>query len=607
MLYSSDPVPALLSDAFASAITPSFDSFQDAGWAESIDYSHEPTHSFFGAEAARMQAQTFTDFSDRAWGAVSAICADPTQLGLACDTAMILQIPMAVGLGALSLANDVAVLAKSPSLALEPLRDPINTGKHIGQGIQNFFHETNPFRQGQALLANFADPAFAGVHLAGELAGLARVAGHASQSLLTHTSRALSDWAPQVGSRGFGNLGPSGLTSVGMNLLMPPFQNTFYAIPPHIEGLDYFENNPAWAFSTGSLAGTVAQIVSATGRDRNLVLYSESSAKDLEVPELQDAHSRVALLKVDGKSTTEGINRIIDQTPHITSFHNIFGVGGGGVKDTAMALQLELASRLDLKFEHETSFVSIPTQLSTIAAGTHFIVKDGNTVLITQPPALTVVPLDVLLNMDPVRSTNSLRSGLGDYLAGISFAASQAHYEGLPLHQALDELAAQPITLLQGVESSLRNGGSWHSAASIQSLAQALTDCVNYAAPRVSDEHNFFYAAEPLREAHQTAWPSHGEFVSFGTLMQTEAYGHMTGDFSLSDSLRASFGHVGLPNSVDSLARLGARPDQVERALMILPEAFKPKTPGLLRDLLGQFPLNERATAVNDLLNFRRP
>ncbi len=373
-----------------------------------------------------------------------------------------------------------------------------------------------------------------------------------------------------------------------------------------VRGFEHLPTHPSWAFSKGSLAGTVTQVADALGRPKSLVLYSGSSSGDLEVPGLQTGRYGTTLLRVDGTNTSDAINGIIDRTPGIWSYEAIMGVGGGGVKDMAQTLHTTLGQREGKGFDPNAPFVSIATQLSTTASGTPFAVVNGDQVIQGRRPDLTVVPVDHLLRMDPARSEASLKSGAADYLAGLSYAAAQSHAHGLPLGLALDQYSATPQRVLDLFTDGARTGESFHHEKYVRSLSEGFAEYATHDIPQISDEHHFYYGIEPLRDSSQSAWPTHGQSVGFGTILQAEALGRLTGDFTFADGLREAYGQIGIPSSLTDITSLGVREDQLRNALVGLPESSKPDRIGLLRHYIDSVPYSERPDLVDDLINFRR-
>lgn len=202
--------------------------------------------SFFGREAALAQAQAFSNFSDRAWGTIDGIRSDASLPHEVRDIASLSQPFMAVGLGALGLANDVATVVRDPSLLVEPLLDPGAAAKQVGQGISDFFSNPNPFRQSQSLITNFADPAMAGVHVAGELGRLSTGALDMSKSFAHGVGESMTRLYDKGQLHAFDSFMP------GSSALFPSFSSALYAVPPTHSpnaakvphGVDLFDDIP---------------------------------------------------------------------------------------------------------------------------------------------------------------------------------------------------------------------------------------------------------------------------------------------------------------------------------------------------------------------------
>ncbi len=192
---------------------------------------------FFGREAALLQSHAFGAFNSRAWDAVDGIRADPGQPGWVRDIVSLSQPLMAVGLGALGLANDVATAIKDPSLIAEPLLHPIDSAVAVQDGIADFFRNPNPFRQGQALITNFADPAMAGVHVAAELGRLSHATADFGKTFASEAGQALRHRYADGSPMSLGSLAPRGLNQ-GADLLFPNFNIAFDAIPRSKNGYD---------------------------------------------------------------------------------------------------------------------------------------------------------------------------------------------------------------------------------------------------------------------------------------------------------------------------------------------------------------------------------
>lgn len=244
-LFSFDDAPPPSSQLTPQSLDLS-SSLQFSGVPEQVETGPLPmldeSGSFFGREAALEQSNWFSHFSDRAWDASDAIRADTGQPGWLRDAVSLTQPVLAVGLGTLGLANDVAVAIKDPSLLAEPLRHPLDTFEHAKQGIGDFFSATNPFRQAQTLITNFADPAMAGVHVAGQMGRLGRTANDLGTALATDTGRALTRLYDEGAlTQPLRSFGPKGLWG-SASLLLPDFAAPLYAAPPRVHGLDQLFN-----------------------------------------------------------------------------------------------------------------------------------------------------------------------------------------------------------------------------------------------------------------------------------------------------------------------------------------------------------------------------
>lgn len=231
--------------------------------------------SFFGSDAALQQAQSFSEFSDRAWSAVDGIRNDPSEPAWTRDLASLSQPFMAVGLGALGAANDLATVIRDPSLLAEPLLHPIDTMHHVGQGIGDFFSMSNPFRQGQSLLTNFADPGLAGVRVAGEMGRLSSLAGDVGRSFASGAGDSLGRLHDQ------GRLFPSfGSFGGGTNLLMPNFDSTFYAVDP--------KSTILMLGATGSYASPLVDAFRHAGHEGSVLGLSRGTVPEpLQIPGMQ--------------------------------------------------------------------------------------------------------------------------------------------------------------------------------------------------------------------------------------------------------------------------------------------------------------------------------
>lgn len=213
-----DSIGSFLDSAFQpdalDASMPADNPFDGSGPLRSFE---NPSPSFFGRNAALQQAQAFDGFSDSAWNAVDSLRADRSLPGPVRDLVSLSQPFMAVGLGALGLANDVATVVRDPSLLAEPFLQPAAAAASVKNGIVDFFSDPNPFHQTQHLVTNVADPALAGVHVAGELGQLGRASLNTARAFAADVGDSMTRLYDK------GALEPSNL-GFGLGAMFPPMR-----------------------------------------------------------------------------------------------------------------------------------------------------------------------------------------------------------------------------------------------------------------------------------------------------------------------------------------------------------------------------------------------
>ncbi len=234
--------------------------------------------SLFGRDAAMEQAQWFSHLSDRAWNAADAIRSDPSQPNSVRDLVSLSQPFMAVGLGALGMVNDLATLVKDPSLLVEPLMHPADTAKAVGKGLIDFIANPNPFRQGQTMLTNFADPGMLGAHLAVSSSRL----GSAASGLISSAADVDKSWRADL-ARSFGNVLDGGSflpgdAGKGAGLLFPSFKTSLYAVPPKVNGLELQRlETTAADIIAAELRGSVNRVFPGRLREKTLAEILEGA------------------------------------------------------------------------------------------------------------------------------------------------------------------------------------------------------------------------------------------------------------------------------------------------------------------------------------------
>lgn len=379
-----------------------------------------------------------------------------------------------------------------------------------------------------------------------------------------------------------------------------------------------FSTARPWALSNESLGEIVAQ--SAQGK--TLVLYTRREAADLQQLMQSSQAQNLTFVEVSDKDTNKlaALNGLLSR-PDIGSFDRVIAVGGAGVKDltvTLLAIGRGNAEQVRGRFfgqdraaidaalhlagnqlKPSIDYVSVPTILSTTAPGTPFaVLKEGNTVVIDQRPAFTVVPLAKMQQLPPEKLQALTASGLTDYMAGISYAAGMARREGISLDQAIQKYVPEAWNVFKWFEA---NRGDFRTEQ-LAVAAYALRDYTLNNRPPVGGEHDFWDAFVSL---HLTGAirASHGQVVAMGSLIQTHLYGQMTGDYSVYNRMRSLYTDIGVPITPERLQSAGMTKELMVRAIEY--QVSQPTNrPSLIQQHFAQFtdPV-QRRQAIEQMLD----
>jgi glycerol dehydrogenase-like iron-containing ADH family enzyme len=379
-----------------------------------------------------------------------------------------------------------------------------------------------------------------------------------------------------------------------------------------------FSTARPWALSNESLGEIVAQ--SAQGK--TLVLYTRREAADLQQLMQSPQAQNLTFVEVSDKDTNKlaALNGLLSR-PDIGSFDRVIAVGGAGVKDLTVTLlaigrgnaeqvrgrffgqdQTAIDAALHLagnQLKPSIDYVSVPTILSTTAPGTPFaVLKEGNTVVIDQRPAFTVVPLAKMQQLPPEKLQALTASGLTDYMAGISYAAGMARREGISLDQAIQKYVPEAWNVFKWFEA---NRGDFRTEQ-LAVAAYALRDYTLNNRPPVGGEHDFWDAFVSLHLTGEMR-ASHGQVVAMGSLIQTHLYGQMTGDYSVYNRMRSLYTDIGVPITPERLQSASMTKELMVRAIEY--QVSQPTNrPSLIQQHFAQFtdPV-QRRQAIEQMLD----
>ena len=280
----------------------------------------------------------------------------------------------------------------------------------------------------------------------------------------------------------------------------------------------------------------------------------------------------------------------------------IIAVGGAG--------QIDVAKGLTNHFSQDISgdLVVVPTVLSTTTLATPFVVT-GVAANVSKAFSATtvVVPMKEMINdilniKDPVLRKRAFKAfafnfggGGGDLQGSISIQLQNLYYKPVSGKTALEVLAedkyaksaialnkklvtsfpdiakndATTLGVISRKETEAQIGNSLVEIANQlfeygNKATGAEPNPIEYLNDVVGAEHEFFNATNdtPLGKA-----ANHGELVAMGTLMQARAYGELTKDFSVYDSLVAAYQKLGIPTTAADLASRGITVDEISVAL----------------------------------------
>ncbi len=373
------------------------------------------------------------------------------------------------------------------------------------------------------------------------------------------------------------------------------------------------------------------------GDKRVLVLYSGNAAADLSAFD-NDRDPNVRLERAPAESTGEALQAVLNRGD-IASFDKVIAVGGGTVKDlAAMAvavgtdydgLHANTASaagvrqelqRLGIALQRDggrrymkagIELITIPTQLAQTGNTTPFAVlktRDDGFIMSTRHPDRTHIALTKLTATNERWTEEKLRqsfvSGAADYAAGLSYASAKALQEGIPVQQAIQTYAPEAARVYDWFVDNLPRAQSNFSSEAAQILSYAFQEYSTNRQPLLADEHNFFDIIDKYRPEGRGPWPSHGEWVAVGTVLNLYVYGKQTGDFSLYEKVRNDYQRLGAPVDLASLQRQGVTSDHLIRALGTLRTkdySGSPRPP-LLRDYVKT---HDPSQLINEALRSR--
>jgi glycerol dehydrogenase-like iron-containing ADH family enzyme len=338
-----------------------------------------------------------------------------------------------------------------------------------------------------------------------------------------------------------------------------------------------------WEVSEGSLA----DIVSEVAEGKTLVLYTKREAEDLQsLMQDPEKSKNLVFVEVSDKDTnkTAAVAGILGRED-IGTIDRVVAVGGAGVKDLAVTVLAAgrgdpaavrarfLGADQEAKnglvnlgrnqLKSDIDYVSVPTILSTTAPGTPFAVaKEGNTVVIDQLPALTVVPLDKLQALPPEKLQALTASGLTDYFAGLSYAAGRAAQEGLSLKEAITRYVPEAMKVFEWFEA---NPGSFDRQHLLMA-AYALRDYSLNSKPPVGGEHDLWDTLVSMKLTADTR-ATHGQVVAMGSLIQLHLQAQQSGDFDMFNRMRDLYSNMRAPVTAQGLGQVDMTKELLIKAI----------------------------------------
>ncbi|MDO8556753.1 MAG: iron-containing alcohol dehydrogenase [Nanoarchaeota archaeon] len=237
-------------------------------------------------------------------------------------------------------------------------------------------------------------------------------------------------------------------------------------------------------------------------------------------------------------------------------FSMLIGLGGCAALDVAR----ECATP-DIKA------IMIPTILSTVCISVDKAVFNYNgedKVFQTENPEKTIVSMSYLLQTHKDNITRWSQSGFGDMFAKIGASIDVNFREGTltKKNDTLQFIAKKIPETLEALQWTLQSFKGYNreglkQLASFLHEASAAIIITGGFGLSGGAEHDLAYAIGKRHAAKSIHWPTHGQIVSLGTLIELKLFGTFIGNMKLYEDLRKAYKKIGLPTTYTELENLG--------------------------------------------------
>jgi glycerol dehydrogenase-like iron-containing ADH family enzyme len=247
--------------------------------------------------------------------------------------------------------------------------------------------------------------------------------------------------------------------------------------------------------------------------------------------------------------------------------------------------------------------VMIPTILSTVCIGVDksvFTYKNATKSFQAESPRAVIHSLPVLTRTTQADLVKWSQSGFGDLFAKISAAIDVSFRENKDLggqitYEQVRRKVPETLDALQWVTKQFRGYTRRTLDKEARFLHDASTSIIIVGGFSLSGgaEHDLGYKMEHMYAKNHKNWPTHGQGVSIGTLVQTKLLSDISGDDRLYSQLQVAYKKLKLPTTYQELKKFNVTKNYIvsgikaikrhntfmsyhwERAIELLDDIFK--------------------------------